>query len=84
MKPQHMLSPGEIIKDIFMKDLGLNQATLADELGCTADEVDLLISGKSRITPAFAMQLAAVFDTTVGLWTRMQRDYDRYLLNNMG
>lgn len=74
--PNHILHPGEVLAEIYMKDRGLNQSTLAKNLGCQARKINEIVNGKRAITPEFALQLAEFFNTTPEMWVRMQAEYD--------
>ncbi len=74
--PNHILHPGEVLAEIYMKDRVLNQSTLAKHLGCQARKINEIVNGKRAITPEFALQLAEFFNTTPEMWVRMQAEYD--------
>lgn len=78
----HMVHPGEVLREIYMKDKSLNQSQLAAALGCTHKKVNEIVNGKRAISPAFALQLADFFSTTPELWSRMQSDYDLFIEKN--
>ena len=75
---EHMLHPGEVLKEIYMKDRNYNQSTLAEALGCTHKKINEIVNGKRGISPSFAIQLAELFQTTPEMWSRLQSDYDLF------
>jgi addiction module HigA family antidote len=75
----HMLHPGQVLAEIYMKDRDYNQSTLAEDLGCQPRKINEIVNGKRGITAEFALQLADLFDTTPEMWVRMQADYDLFV-----
>jgi addiction module HigA family antidote len=75
----HMLHPGQVLAEIYMKDRDYNQSTLAKALGCQARKINEIVNGKRGVTADFALQLADLFDTTPEMWVRMQADYDLFV-----
>jgi addiction module HigA family antidote len=75
----HMLHPGQVLAEIYMKDRAYNQSSLAEALGCQPRKINEIVNGKRGITAEFALQLADLFETTPELWVRMQADYDLFL-----
>lgn len=55
-------SPGEILLEEFLIPLKLTQTALAKRYG-------KIISGKRKITPSIAQDLAKIFKTTPEFWT---------------
>ena len=69
------VSPDECVQ-AEMEKRDWNQATLAAVLGYSPSKVSGLLSGKQRITPVIAVDLAAAFDTTTPEdWMRMENTY---------
>ena len=69
-KPAH---PGEILKEDFMKPLGLTQTQLAEELNTTFRTINEIINEKRNVSPEMAIKLARYFGTSEELW--MKLDY---------
>jgi antitoxin HigA-1 len=70
--------PGEMLREEFMKPLGLTQAELAARLGMPRVAVNAIINGKRSITPGTAMRLARAFGTTPEFWINGQIALDLY------
>ena len=68
--------PGVVLKDGFMKPMGLTQVALAEHLGVPVQRVNEIIKGKRGVTPRTAWLLAQAFGTAPGFWTSLQADYD--------
>ncbi|RYZ93044.1 MAG: addiction module antidote protein, HigA family [Proteobacteria bacterium] len=75
----HVLHPGQILKEIYMKDNDLDLSSLSGLLQCSLDELNEVIEGRGPITKALGIRLAAVLNTSPDLWPRLQSDYDRFI-----
>ncbi len=84
--PKHPIAihPGEILREEFMKPLGMRQAGLAESLGIPLQRLNMLLNGKRGITPDTAYRLARYFGTTVELWMGMQQDWDLRVARDAG
>ena|SRR2546422_384055 len=69
MPPVH---PGEILREDFMKPLGLTVNKLALELHVPATRIDEI----GRITAETALRLARYFHTNAEFWLNLQNFYD--------
>ena len=70
--------PGEMLREEFMKPLGLTQAELAQKLWMPRVAVNAIINGKRSVTPGTAMRLAKAFGTTPEFWINGQLAVDLY------
>jgi antitoxin HigA-1 len=70
--------PEEMLREEFIKPLGLTQAELADKLGMPRVAVNAIINGKRSITPGTAMRLAKALGTTPEFWMNGQIAVDLY------
>jgi addiction module HigA family antidote len=70
--------PGEVLREEFMKPLGLSANALALALRVPATRIgDILRSEKPRaVTADTAMRLARYFGTTPEFWLNLQSAYD--------
>jgi addiction module HigA family antidote len=75
-------SPGEMLREEFLKPMGLTQRQLADALGVSYQRVNELINGKRGITISTALRLAKYFSTSADFWLNMQRATDIYQVLN--
>lgn len=75
----HMLHPGEVLVEIYMKDRGLNQAQLANAMKCSHAKINEICNGRRGISAEFALDLAEFFGTSAELWGRLQSDYDIFV-----
>ncbi len=71
--------PGEILREDFLKPMGLTQEHLADELGVSFQRINGIVNGKRALTAETAVLLAGRFKTSAGFWMNFQTRYDLYL-----
>ena len=71
-------TPGEILQEEFLSPLKLTQKELADHIGCDVKVINRLINGRTTVTAALAIRLAAVFKTTPEFWLNAQKAVDIY------
>ena len=73
MPPVH---PGEILREDFMKPLGLTINRLALDLRVPATRVGEIVHERRRITAETALRLARYFGTNAEFWLNLQNFYD--------
>ncbi len=73
MDPVH---PGEILREDFLKPLGLTVNKLALELHVPATRVAEIVHGRRRVTADTALRLARYFNTNAEFWLNLQNYYD--------
>ncbi|ASV55434.1 HigA protein (antitoxin to HigB) [Lelliottia jeotgali] len=67
--------PGEIIaRDLA--DMGVSGRRFALNIGVTPATISRLMAGKTALTPALAIRIAAALGSTPEFWLRLQGDYD--------
>jgi antitoxin HigA-1 len=69
-------SPGEILRDEFLKPLNLTQKQLANHLGVDVKVVNRICNEKSSITPVVAVKLSNAFGTSAEFWLNAQMATD--------
>jgi addiction module HigA family antidote len=80
MKMQRMpTAPGEILREEFLKPLGLTQKQIAEHIGCDIKVINRIVNGRSAVTAEVAIKLAATFRTTAQFWLNAQQAVDIYL-----
>lgn len=72
-------SPGEILREEFLKPMGLTNYRLAKEIDVPAQRIGDIISGKRGITADTDLRLCRFFGLTDGWWLRLQGAYDTRL-----
>jgi addiction module HigA family antidote len=73
MAPVH---PGEVLREDFMKPLGLSVNKLALELHVPATRIGEIVHERRRITAETALRLARYFKTNAEFWLNLQNFYD--------
>jgi len=68
--------PGEIIRQLCLRPLGLSVTAAAKALGVTRKGLSELLNGKSGISPEMAIRLSIAFNTTPESWLTQQMQYD--------
>lgn len=72
-KPMH---PGQVLSEIYMKEMSLNQSQFADKCKCSPRKINEIVNAKRSISPEFALVLEKILGTTAEMWVRMQAEYD--------
>ncbi len=73
MPPVH---PGEILREDFMKPLGLTINKVALDLHVPATRIGEIVHERRRITADTALRLARYFKTNPEFWLNLQNFYD--------
>jgi antitoxin HigA-1 len=81
MPPVH---PGEILREDFMKPLGLTTNRLALELHVPATRIGEIVHERRRITAETALRLARFFNTNAEFWLNLQNFYDLEISRRSG
>ena len=76
--PRRPTTPGEILREEFLGPLEITQKQLADHLGCDVKVVNRLVNGRTSLTVAMALRLAAALRTTPDFWLNAQQAVDLY------
>jgi len=70
--------PGEILRE-ELKARELTQAACAEAAGRSVQVVNLIITGKKRITPDTALDLERALGVSADFWSRLQVDHDLWV-----
>ena len=68
--------PGEILREEYLKPLGLSPIKLARVLEVPRTRVERIVTEKTAISSDTAIRLAKAFGTTARFWLNMQASYD--------
>ncbi len=78
-------SPGEILREEFLKPLEMTQAALAVKMGKPVQLVNLILNEKRGITAETAILLGEALGTSAEVWMGLQADWDLWhALRKMG
>ena len=69
-------TPGEILREEFIKPLGLSQNALARALGVSPRRVNEIVLGKRAVTADTDLRLARYFGLSDGFFLGLQADHD--------
>ena len=73
LKPVH---PGDVLREDFMKPLGLSSYAVAKKLGINAIAISEICRRKRGVTAEMALKLGRLFNVSPELWLGIQSDYD--------
>ncbi len=76
--------PGEILREDFMKPVGLTITKLALKLHVPATRIGEIVHERRRITPETAVRLARYFHTNAEFWLNLQTFYDLEVTRRSG
>jgi addiction module HigA family antidote len=76
--------PGEVLREDFMKPLGLTVNRLALELHMPATRIDKIVHERRRITAETALRLARYFNTNAEFWLNLQNFFDLEVARRSG
>ncbi len=68
--------PGEILKELCLKPLGLTVTEAAKALDVSRKTLSGILNGRGGISPEMAIRLSIAFDTTAESWLNQQVQYD--------
>ena len=70
------VTPGEILKEEFLRDYGLSQAQLAKAIGISPNRIAEIVNNRRRITADTALRLGLYFGNSPDFWMNLQAHYD--------
>mgnify|MGYP000253461311 CR=1 FL=1 len=70
------IHPGEILREEFLKPLGLKPYGVAKRLNVPRTRIERLVAESTPVTPDTALRLAKLLGTTPDFWLSMQASYD--------
>jgi addiction module HigA family antidote len=76
MKMHDPPHPGEVLRELCLKPLGLTVTQAARGLGVSRKTLSGILNGRAGISPEMAVRLSLAFDTTAESWMNQQVQYD--------
>jgi antitoxin HigA-1 len=78
MTPRNRVTthPGEILRQEFLKPLGLTANALAIALRVPANRISGIVKGERAVTPDTALRLSRYFGTSAEFWLNLQTAHD--------
>lgn len=71
-------SPGEILREEFLRPLGITQNALARHVGCDVKVINRIVNGRSAVSADIALKLAGALETSPDFWLNAQQAVDLY------
>ncbi len=71
--------PGEMLREEFLKPLGISIDGLALELHVPVTRISQIVNERRGITADTALRLAQHFGTSADFWMNLQKDYELLL-----
>lgn len=68
--------PGEMLRDEFLRPLGISQSAFAIRLGISFPRLNEIIRAKRGVTPDTALRLERVLGMPAHFWLGLQLDWD--------
>ena len=68
--------PGEILRDEFLKPMGLSVYGLANDIKVPRSRANDIVRGRRAITTDTALRLGRYFGMTAAFWINLQARYD--------
>lgn len=68
--------PGEVLREEFLKPLGLTQYRVAKSLKVPARRINEIVHGTRAVSADTALRLARFFGTSDRFWLNLQTAYD--------
>lgn len=70
--------PGEMLKEEFLKPLGITQVDFAHRIGVSFQTINSLVNGRRGITTDSALRLEAALGMPAYFWLELQLAHDLY------
>jgi addiction module HigA family antidote len=81
-KPKPAVHPGEILREDFMRPLGLSMNKLALDLRVPVTRIAEIVHQRRAITTDTALRLGRYFNTAPVFWMNLQVRYDLEVAND--
>jgi addiction module HigA family antidote len=76
MTELHNPHPGEILKEEFLKEIGMSQNQLAQAIGVPGNRIHAIVNGTRNVTGDTDLRLCRFFGLSEGYFLRLQNAYD--------
>lgn len=68
--------PGEVLRELCLRPLGLTVTETAAALGVSRKTLSAILNGRAGISPEMAIRLSLAFNTSSESWLNQQVQYD--------
>lgn len=70
------IPPGEILREEFLRPLGVSINALARDIAVPPKRISAIVNGKRAISADTALRLGKYFGVSPEIWLDLQSDYD--------
>ena len=70
------IPPGEILREEFMRPLGITVTALAREIAVPPNRISQIVNGKRALSADTALRLGKYFGMSPEVWLDLQSDYE--------
>ena len=70
------IPPGEILREEFMRPLGITVSALARDIGVPANRISQIVNGKRAFSADTALRLGKYFGLSPEIWLDLQSEYE--------
>jgi addiction module HigA family antidote len=71
-----IVDPGEILREEYIKELGLTITEVAAGLGVARGNLSAILNERAGISPEMAVKLSEAFGNTTLFWINLQKNYE--------
>jgi addiction module HigA family antidote len=68
--------PGEILREMFLKERGLTVTEVAEGLGVARGNLSAIVNERAGISPELAVKLSVAFGNSAEFWINLQKNYE--------
>jgi addiction module HigA family antidote len=68
--------PGAFLREMILPAMAVSKLQIAESLGVSRQTLYDILAERQPVTPAMAVRLGVVFDTSAASWLKMQVAYD--------
>ncbi len=79
MTDQEPPHPGEVLRNRFLRHLGISITRAARDLGVSRKALSEIVNGRAGISPEMAVRLSLALDTTPEYWMDLQVQRELWL-----
>ena len=76
MKMHNPPHPGEVLRELCLKPLGITVTEAARALGVSRKTLSTILNGHAGVSAKMAVRLSIAFNTTAESWLNQQVQYD--------
>ena len=70
------IPPGEILREEFMRPLGITVTALARDIAVPANRISQIVNGKRALSADTALRLGKYFGMSPEIWLDLQSEYE--------